>query len=608
MPNFLINVTTKGAKTASSSIKRLSGSLMSLSKVAMVGATGGAIALGVAMKKATSAAAEQELQEKKLTQALGKNADALIKQAGALQQSSRFGDEAIIQQQAYLASIGMSEQQIREMIPVTMDLAAATGMSLESAVKNTAKTLSGMTGELGESVGSLRDLTAEELKAGEGINMMRELFKGAAEGEVKTMAGAMDQAKNAIGDAAEALGELTLPLAKAGSAMTKEFAEKAESAFDALGDIDFGKTFENMKTNMGALTGMITDSFKLAFSMIPDLFRFAFNRILPAAGKVLGLLVEGVKNVGGFLFEPLVIGGEIVLKKIGNIFIKMINFAKEQFNTLATIANKLGADIEPMEMSKLIDTEGLSMANSAMVQLLTEGSQDNIDTFGEYAAAQAEIYKTYADQIIVQNENVENSNDSLGTSTGELGKKSGDNIKKLGELSKWYNKQKETEIDLIKSISKSSIEQGKSYNNLGEAALDAAANVVMAKISEAIASEMADVFASVPFPFSVIAASAVSAAVGSAMQQGIKSSAKFSFAEGGDFITNGEQMIMVGDNPSGRERVQITPLGGDPAPNAPSGGNITLNISAPLVDDTIIDTIIPAINEAVRRGETLASG
>ena len=195
MPNFLINVTTKGAKTASSSIKRLSGSLMSLSKVAMVGATGGAIALGVAMKKATSAAAEQELQEKKLTQALGKNADALIKQAGALQQSSRFGDEAIIQQQAYLASIGMSEQQIREMIPVTMDLAAATGMSLESAVKNTAKTLSGMTGELGESVGSLRDLTAEELKAGEGINMMRELFKGAAEGEVKTMTGAMDQAK-----------------------------------------------------------------------------------------------------------------------------------------------------------------------------------------------------------------------------------------------------------------------------------------------------------------------------------------------------------------------------------------------------------------------------
>ena len=37
------------------------------------------------------------------------------------------------------------------------------------------------------------------------------------------------------------------------------------------------------------------------------------------------------------------------------------------------------------------------------------------------------------------------------------------------------------------------------------------------------------------------------------------------------------------------------------------GSNITLNISAPLVDDTVVDTIIPAINEAIRRGETLAT-
>ena len=33
-----------------------------------------------------------------------------------------------------------------------------------------------------------------------------------------------------------------------------------------------------------------------------------------------------------------------------------------------------------------------------------------------------------------------------------------------------------------------------------------------------------------------------------------------SFARGGDFITNGPQKILVGDNPSGRERVTIRPL------------------------------------------------
>ena len=35
------------------------------------------------------------------------------------------------------------------------------------------------------------------------------------------------------------------------------------------------------------------------------------------------------------------------------------------------------------------------------------------------------------------------------------------------------------------------------------------------------------------------------------------------------------------------------------------GQNITLNISAPLVDDTVVDSIIPAIREAIRRGEDI---
>jgi ribosomal protein S8 len=70
-----------------------------------------------------------------------------------------------------------------------------------------------------------------------------------------------------------------------------------------------------------------------------------------------------------------------------------------------------------------------------------------------------------------------------------------------------------------------------------------------------------------------------------------------SFAQGGDFVTSGPQMIMVGDNPSGKERVQITPSEQSQSFNQ---GGITLNISAPLVDETVIDTIIPAIEKAQR--------
>ena len=33
-----------------------------------------------------------------------------------------------------------------------------------------------------------------------------------------------------------------------------------------------------------------------------------------------------------------------------------------------------------------------------------------------------------------------------------------------------------------------------------------------------------------------------------------------SYAKGGSFVTNGPQMIMVGDNPGGREAVNVVPL------------------------------------------------
>ena len=69
-------------------------------------------------------------------------------------------------------------------------------------------------------------------------------------------------------------------------------------------------------------------------------------------------------------------------------------------------------------------------------------------------------------------------------------------------------------------------------------------------------------------------------------------------AEGGDFITQGPQILMVGDNPGGKERVQVTPLS-SPNQNGPKG-DININISAPLVSETVVEEILPAIERAKR--------
>tara|TARA_R110000824_G_scaffold73222_4_gene186551 strand:- start:9055 stop:11535 length:2481 start_codon:yes stop_codon:yes gene_type:complete len=95
----------------------------------------------------------------------------------------------------------------------------------------------------------------------------------------------------------------------------------------------------------------------------------------------------------------------------------------------------------------------------------------------------------------------------------------------------------------------------------------------------------------------VIMTAASLAAVGTIMSQ--KPPA---FAKGGDFVTSGPQMIQVGDNPGGRERVSVTPLS-SPNFEGPQGGSVNISFSGNVMSqDFIEDEAIPMIKEAIRRG------
>jgi len=204
----------KGANKTKQGLKGIDSGIKSLGKSAMKMGAGFFAAQGIiaGFKAVVSAAGEQELAQKKLEFAAGSMTNALISQARALQNVTIHGDEAIIGQQAYLASLGLTQQQIEDTISASVDLAAATGMTLESAVMNTSKTLSGMAGELGEKLGpGFRNLSQEALKAGEGIKFIADQFGGTAQAETKTMTGQIEQMKNAVGDAAEVMGAALAP-------------------------------------------------------------------------------------------------------------------------------------------------------------------------------------------------------------------------------------------------------------------------------------------------------------------------------------------------------------------------------------------------------------
>lgn len=169
----------------------------------------------VALGTASVMAADTQVQaETRLLTALKGREDIqrrLMAQAAELQSRSTFGDEEVIAQQAYLASLGMTERQINDVIEASAQLSTATGMTLESAVKNLAKTYGGLTGELGESIPALKNLTAEQLKSGEAVKYILENYQGYAEAAAQSGTGSMRQLKNQLGDLAEKLGMILMP-------------------------------------------------------------------------------------------------------------------------------------------------------------------------------------------------------------------------------------------------------------------------------------------------------------------------------------------------------------------------------------------------------------
>jgi len=129
----------------------------------------------------------------------------------------------------------------------------------------------------------------------------------------------------------------------------------------------------------------------------------------------------------------------------------------------------------------------------------------------------------------------------------------------------------------------------------GQSAKDAALSVIKAEVAEAQAGLISSIMKSLPFPINLAVAAGAGGMIGKVTDQLFSS-----FATGGSFVTKGRTTlpigngVVVGDNASGMERVDVTPL---PSPTS-DGNNINIYISAPLVDETVVDTIIPAIRRA----------
>ena len=538
----IIDVRTKGAKKSEKQIKGVSGALGGMAKQAGIAAAAyfGGRALLSGIRQSIDLFAKQGLAEKKLEAALGHTSKGLLAHAKALQEVTMFGDETIIEAQALIGSFVKEEEAIKAATQATLDLAAAKGFDLVAAADLVSKTLGSSTNALTRYGIEVKGAVGSTERLESLTGNIAAVFGGQATAQTETLAGALAQMNNAVGDAGEALGETLAPMIIASANAVKFMAEAFESLFswqdkykhlalETLGIVSEQEAKlillnQELKTNADATS-------------VVEAMLLTLNNQLDDTSMAMGENADSSSRWTKEMLEASIISGDFNALIEDQVF----------------WGTELGQKLEALMIIYESLPEGLTVATDAQVQY-NEQQLKALEATKEQKRLQEEFIKLYPKEAR-----------ALGLTTEEAKKKQ-KALTVLGQISKGD------------ALGSGRVSQLSAIINTAEAVTE-----FLAKGSwgEAL----------------------LAAAMGAKEVQTIEDSIS-KFATGANFITDGPTAMIVGDNPSGEELVQVTPLGGDPNIEGPQGGGITLNIQGSVIgtEEFVEDVLLEQIKEGLRLG------
>ena len=246
----LQGVESKAAKEAGN-ISKQSGSFTQALR-------GGLAAIGISVgineviefgKESFKLAAEKQQQKNALLTSLNSQVDVqerLLKQADQIEAVTLVDDDDIIALDRYLASLGLSEKQIRKLNDASVQLAAVQGTTVRSAADKLLAAQNGQIRALAKLVPEVKGLSKAQLAAGEAADIVSKKFAGSAEALATGVVGLQNRLKDITEGFKEASGD----------AITRGFAKNVAAFTNLFGGADGSATLERFST---ALTGTIED-------------------------------------------------------------------------------------------------------------------------------------------------------------------------------------------------------------------------------------------------------------------------------------------------------------------------------------------------------------
>lgn len=136
-----------------------------------------------------------------------KDVDSITSKLGELSTGNFFDGDSLNNAAGYLSNLKLGREQIEEIMDAATELAAAGIMPLDGAAKSLAKTLNGeLDGSLKDIAQELGNLTAEQLKNGDAIKVLKERYSGFRDEMSQTFEGRDTQFANTFGDLQASIG------------------------------------------------------------------------------------------------------------------------------------------------------------------------------------------------------------------------------------------------------------------------------------------------------------------------------------------------------------------------------------------------------------------
>lgn len=225
----------------------------------------GVVGVGATLRQSLQAWNEQEWATKKLEVATARWAQgnkgvmsSIQGLAKEMQRMTGIGDEVWESTGALGLNMGITASKIKDATKAAGILSLVFGYDTNTAMRNLAKTTAGVSGELGEMLPFLRELTTEQLKNGDVIDVIIEKYGDYAEMLSGTSKIATDRFKAAVGDVMEVLGQRLAPIVQKAATWMENFSESVEKNGSILGALKekLRETWDGMGTLGKAVVGL----------------------------------------------------------------------------------------------------------------------------------------------------------------------------------------------------------------------------------------------------------------------------------------------------------------------------------------------------------------